>query len=1444
MYRKRQRLLRLLLSLTLASTMMLTAMPAGADPGDLVTTLEVPPELPVELETELAPAGSLKQAPLWKEIVQLLDDPYTTVERRPGFGVTMPALNVWESERNVFTDEPLRLRTSDGEISWDKPGFLFDPDQQDADFGPSADIDTNDDNTPDLFRTVIGSLVAEDAVVDIDGEEFTVPNGNLVVDNPDSDVRIPPDGTVVAVPAFINGGLYEYDPADGARTLITEFEKPLTEIDFLRETTDTAGVSVPLRPYIGRPAAELLGKALFWDMQVGSDGVQACGTCHFAAGADPRTKNQLNPNHLGGDSTLQVAGTNEDVTLSDFPFRKLANPQLASEGDPNQVVISDANDVMSSMGVKYRDFVDIPVPGAAAFGPAVSGVRPLLPDVGTVEADPIGAFIDPNTGENVRRVEPRNTPTMHSAAFNFDNFWDGRARHDFNGGSVQGASDPAFHIFQDLGAGLEGMADAEDPTVPARIRFSSLGSQAVGPPLSDFEMSFAGRNWAKIGKKLLQNVSTPVTPLANQLVDVDDSVLGPFSNQGGSIAVAMGRPTAVGKPGLAFTYDEIIEIAFKPELWENTDEHLEGAPSADPFDGYELTLANGAATAIDTNEFTQMEANFSLFFALGVQMYEELLIPDDSAFDKFMDANPNAANGVGQPGERGTLEPWRVVELVGPLTLIPDNPNTPFYDGFGEDELYGFDIFAGANLTAALPEGSDRNPIQVNGSNETTAVGSNPFLRTARCAQCHLGPEQTDSSLNVSTGVLSSDSEYEFPTPPDSPEATGEFRLLNPLMLADEYEGNAPDGIEVEPRDMQAIDDPNTPFDDRTVSVPSAFAIGDQGIYNIGLRPASEDNGRGENDAFGWPLSNTAMALKNLGGADFEPQDTPADPTPGAGDPMTTFDPDIDTGGGLFEETGGGLDYPGAPGYDLQSINPGFETEAANPLLPAYLAPWILPMGGGELHPELDELLAAPNTISEANSGPAVEFGEILFGADLHSGVYDPANFGAGAPNFGWGPMAPNSQSGVPNNFNGPNQGTWPFANRVGRNGAFKAPQLRNIELTGPYFHTGSYLTLRQVVDFYVRGGDFPVTNAEVRDQHVVNIEKQAFGFGSSRTVSNGGEIPDVPFGDGLPDSLTQYDAMPDQDHDQTPEPATSNPEEAKESMVKFLISLTDPRVKCEQAPFDRPELFVPVDGTAADNTGGRAQLLADPDFLHIEALGADGRAENDCLPNFLGVSSTPIDGAGNDHFDATIAPVVTTLSLRSSTPITVNYGVLSGMSALLADDDGNPISGQPVELWRSFNNTTWSRVTTVTTDAQGVATSMNYPMERNTYFKMVFPGSEPDLLAGSESGVRTVMCRAYLSTPSATRRSGRTYRFSGYLKPRHTAGSYAVRTYVDRYQGGRWVTRRIRYTQVSNYSTYSRYSIDLLLPQNGRWRVREYHADSSHAPTWSSYRYFTVNVP
>jgi hypothetical protein len=108
-------------------------------------------ELPIEVEIELSPAGSLKQAPLWKELIQLLYDPYSPVVRRPGFGVAMPPLNTYPLDYNFLTGQPMRLRTSDGEVSWDQPGPFFDP---------AEVVATDAFNTPTELRTAIGHLVA------------------------------------------------------------------------------------------------------------------------------------------------------------------------------------------------------------------------------------------------------------------------------------------------------------------------------------------------------------------------------------------------------------------------------------------------------------------------------------------------------------------------------------------------------------------------------------------------------------------------------------------------------------------------------------------------------------------------------------------------------------------------------------------------------------------------------------------------------------------------------------------------------------------------------------------------------------------------------------------------------------------------------------------------------------------------------------------------------------------------------------------------------------------------------------------------------------------------------------------------------------------------------------------------------------------------------------
>ena len=208
-------------------------------------------------------------------------------------------------------------------------------------------------------------------------------------------------------------------------------------------------------------------------MQVGSDGVQACGSCHFRAGADPRSINQLNPG--GNDNpnpAIDLGGPNYQLRPSDFPLHKLADPT-----DRHSPVLRDSDDVVSSQGVHLRQFIGVE-PGA-------------IKDNTVPVPDPVFNI----QGINTRRAEPRNTPTMINAAFTLHNFWDRRARNIFNGVSVHGAGDAAARVLRATGL------NQITPTV-VRIDNASLASQAVGPPLSDREMGSLGRTFKDIGKRL------------------------------------------------------------------------------------------------------------------------------------------------------------------------------------------------------------------------------------------------------------------------------------------------------------------------------------------------------------------------------------------------------------------------------------------------------------------------------------------------------------------------------------------------------------------------------------------------------------------------------------------------------------------------------------------------------------------------------------------------------------------------------------------------------------------------------------------------------------------------------------------------------------------------------------------------------------------------------
>jgi hypothetical protein len=100
--------------------------------------------------------------------------------------------------------------------------------------------------------------------------------------------------------------------------------------------------------------------------------------------------------------------------------------------------------------------------------------------------------------------------------------------------------------------------------------------------------------------------------------------------------------------------------------------------------------------------------------------------------------------------------------------------------------------------------------------------------------------------------------------------------------------------------------------------------------------------------------------------------------------------------------------------------------------------------------------------------------------------------------------------------------GRFAVTNNANNLSEFRTPSLRNVGLRAPYFHTGQFSTLEEVVDFYNRGGDFNAPNIDRNRIRPLGLSAQQ-----------------------------------------------------RSDLVAFLHgTLTDPRVAAGSAPFDRPVLY------------------------------------------------------------------------------------------------------------------------------------------------------------------------------------------------------------------------------------------------------------------------------
>jgi hypothetical protein len=292
-------------------------------------------------------------------------------------------------------------------------------------------------------------------------------------------------------------------------------------------------------------------------------------------------KNQINPgekNNQPSGHTFDILGSggggpNHTLTLADFPLHKFANPL-----DNKSEVTSTTDDVVSSAGTYAGSFQ-----GVNRF----NGMN----DACDRTADPVFHV----GGVGTRRVEPRNTPTVINAIFNYRNFWDGRANNVFNGSSPWGERDPNAGIWVRTGA-----RSVEKQRL--HLENSSLASLSTAPPIDPTEMSCVGRNLAMLGRKLLLR-----KPLQVQKVHFQDSVFAP-------LGLTTSTPSE-DKVGLNTTYKAMITKAFNSKYWSHT--------ALGPF----------GAPAPGQTPYNQVEANFSMFFGIALQMYQATLISDQAPID-------------------------------------------------------------------------------------------------------------------------------------------------------------------------------------------------------------------------------------------------------------------------------------------------------------------------------------------------------------------------------------------------------------------------------------------------------------------------------------------------------------------------------------------------------------------------------------------------------------------------------------------------------------------------------------------------------------------------------------------------------------------------------------------------------------------------------------------
>lgn len=199
---------------------------------------------------------------------------------------------------------------------------------------------------------------------------------------------------------------------------------------------------------------------------------------------------------------------------------------------------------------------------------------------------------------------------------------------------------------------------------------------------------------------------------------------------------------------------------------------------------------------------------------------------------------------------------------------------------------------------------------------------------------------------------------------------------------------------------------------------------------------------------------------------------------------------------------------------------------------------------------------------------------------------------------------------------------------------------------------------------------------------------------------------------------------------------------------------------------------------------------------------------------------------------DLALAAAPTLLSYNGETTLTVE----------MSTNDGEIDGRDDVTVWhRAATGVAWSKVATATWDAGDGRYEAECACPENEVFQARFAGDATyDAATSNDVAVRVYpyLGRPWSSPSTPTHR--RTAYIYGYLEPLHTG---RTKLQIYRLVGSRYKLWANKYATNYAYGTpaFTRYKYTWKPPYAGKWRVRAYHSDASHAAMYSPWRYFRV---